>query len=460
MKQAFILLLIFLSLQLQAQKTYSIGLDADNDQFFSVAIGKKTYASSSIGHLLITGLKDSTYQLLISFPRSNYSSESFTVTIDKSDRKLLLKKINDKQWNLQDLQTNAWLKQKTGSNQLATVTNEADLARSREAFKKLMAAVVNDTAILNTEYEIAVPKKEVLVKKEETDKPIPSAKDSTGKALPKKSDTSLITKKDEPIVLVDSIQKKPVLAAADTKLPANQPATDSSELKKSDSALVVKKRIPNTDSNRNERSSVGTKPRIAETVSTLYETNRANEKEIAFLTSDSNGVKDTVRISIQLDKEVFIEKRPADSLSKVEEEIVPKKADTVLVAVADSSKVNSKPVAKTDSAVKKITIINSDCRNFASEADLDRLRVKMIAENRMEERIVVAKKYFKTKCFTTRQIRALTELFVSDKTRYEFFDAAYPFVSDSSEFKSLLDLLTDEYYIGRFKAMVRIVENR
>jgi hypothetical protein len=80
----------------------------------------------------------------------------------------------------------------------------------------------------------------------------------------------------------------------------------------------------------------------------------------------------------------------------------------------------------------------------------------MLTESNLDERIQIARKFFRTKCVTTRQVRALTELFVNDKTRYAFFDAAYPFVSDSSNFKSLIDLLNEEYYINRFKAMVRM----
>ena len=35
-----------------------------------------------------------------------------------------------------------------------------------------------------------------------------------------------------------------------------------------------------------------------------------------------------------------------------------------------------------------------------------------------------------------------------------FFDAAYPFTSDSDQYNSLKSQLSDEYYINRFKAMI------
>ncbi len=110
-----------------------------------------------------------------------------------------------------------------------------------------------------------------------------------------------------------------------------------------------------------------------------------------------------------------------------------------------------------DTVVKKqVVMINSDCRNLATDADLDKLRVKLLAETSVDNRIEAARKVFKSKCFTTRQIRALTELFYTDESRYRFFDAAYPHVTDTEAFKGLVELLSDPYYTGRFRAMVRL----
>ncbi len=101
-------------------------------------------------------------------------------------------------------------------------------------------------------------------------------------------------------------------------------------------------------------------------------------------------------------------------------------------------------------------MINSDCRSFAVDADVDKLRIKMLAENNVDDRIMAARKYLKTKCFYTKQIKSLSELFLSDEGRYRFFDASYPFVIDTDNFKELVSLLRDEYFVNRFKAMVRL----
>ena len=79
----------------------------------------------------------------------------------------------------------------------------------------------------------------------------------------------------------------------------------------------------------------------------------------------------------------------------------------------------------------------------------------MASENNAEDMIKVAKKYFKIKCYGTEQIKDLSYLFLTDKGKYMFFDAAYPFTSDSNKYQTLQSQLTDEYYLNRFKAMIR-----
>jgi len=99
-------------------------------------------------------------------------------------------------------------------------------------------------------------------------------------------------------------------------------------------------------------------------------------------------------------------------------------------------------------------MINSDCKSFATESDFLKLRKKMVAEKNDEDMIKIAKKVFKTKCFTTEQIKNLSALFLKDEGRYIFFDAAYPFAVDSDLYYTLEKELSDNYYITRFRAMI------
>jgi hypothetical protein len=106
---------------------------------------------------------------------------------------------------------------------------------------------------------------------------------------------------------------------------------------------------------------------------------------------------------------------------------------------------------------KKIFMVNSDCQVYAGENDVDKLRVKMLTQAGDDEKLIVARKVLKQRCFTTRHIKALSEIFSTDEGKYRWFDTAYPFVSDPSNFEKAGTVLKDEYFINRFKAMIRRV---
>jgi hypothetical protein len=72
----------------------------------------------------------------------------------------------------------------------------------------------------------------------------------------------------------------------------------------------------------------------------------------------------------------------------------------------------------------------------------------------MDNMLKTAKKYFRSKCFSTEQIKDLSYLFLTNEGKYRFFDAAYPYTSDSDQYEMLQAQLSDEYYINRFKALI------
>ncbi len=79
----------------------------------------------------------------------------------------------------------------------------------------------------------------------------------------------------------------------------------------------------------------------------------------------------------------------------------------------------------------------------------------MASVNNENKIIEEAGKSFKNRCFTTRQIRSLSAMFLTDEGKYKFFDAIYPVVYDAVQFQTLERELSDEYYINRFKAMIQ-----
>jgi hypothetical protein len=104
---------------------------------------------------------------------------------------------------------------------------------------------------------------------------------------------------------------------------------------------------------------------------------------------------------------------------------------------------------------KKSFVTNSDCQIYASDNDLDKLRVKLLAQRTDDDKLATARKIFRQRCFNSRHIKALTELFSTDEGKYRWLDAAYPFVSDPSNYELLREVLKDPYFINRFNAMIR-----
>jgi len=247
-----------------------------------------------------------------------------------------------------------------------------------------------------------------------------------GKPFTKPADIAIDQK------IKDSVARKAELAKMPNKQPdsaiAQHPAKDSNITvsAKTDSAAITKKKADSV--------SVATEPPAIKTELT------ATEKR-----SDS-----TSSLPVQA---------AAGKLKKDSVPVAPINNSTINAANAPLTvKKDSLVTAKDTPAVKTTaqpSFSNSDCKEIAGDADIDKLRIKMLVVSTDEDRISVAKKLFKQKCLLSKQVRALSELFNTDEGKYKWMDATYPFVSDTGNFSVLGELIKDEYYLNRFKAMLR-----
>jgi len=153
--------------------------------------------------------------------------------------------------------------------------------------------------------------------------------------------------------------------------------------------------------------------------------------------------KNTIDSTTKITKEVVVVKnKPVDTSASIMPSnnvtIVPQsiKKDTVRVA--------PKPIME-----------NSECKNLATQEDFIKLRRKMADQTDDNAMLTVAKKTFRTRCFTTEQIKNMGALFFSDQGRYTFFETAYEVVSDGQNYEVLKNQLTDPAYIARFESMIR-----
>ncbi|PWT75090.1 MAG: hypothetical protein C5B59_09705 [Bacteroidetes bacterium] len=369
------------------QPGYVVLIDADKEQIFHVRIGDTIYASSSLGHLTIPHLKDSTYRLAIGFPRSQSSEIVFSVRVNKKDLGFQLKNEDGKGWVLYNWQTRD-TKLPVRDPDSKPVFEERGVKRD-DAFTRLMAAVVNDTSVM---YNAFVAEKVNL----DSTKKLAANKDSAQNLNPRKG--------------------KP--AAAVTA-----------------AATVPTKKQKNAKKNE-----------VKEAIQKIDEVATSAGLKMTYMSTLKDGKTDTVALIIPVEKENEAAVIQKDTTLVVAQQPTKKKRKRQKNA-ADSV-VNVTPANPTADTGARVQL--PECKSVASDYDLDVLRMSILTANHQEDKIAVAGKTFKTKCFTVKQLRTLLELFSNDKTRYAFLQTAYPFTSDRNNFGQLADMLTDKEYASRF----------
>jgi hypothetical protein len=168
---------------------------------------------------------------------------------------------------------------------------------------------------------------------------------------------------------------------------------------------------------------------------------------LVFVDEYANGAKDTIRIVIPVSKQpnVLLKEQPKEQPKvavKEDKKFLDITSDSkdVTVSKKEERAIPNKPVAKCVTAV---------------ESDFLKLRKRMAGQNTDWGMLSEANKYFKTRCFTAQQLKNLSALFLNDAAKLQFFEAAYPYVADASNFPSLAGELKDSYYVGRFNAILK-----
>ena len=428
--------LLFASASLQAQKVYFIYLQTDNQQPFYARMGEKVYNSTPSGYLILSNLRDSNYSLNIGMQGSQLTDQPYSLTVNKKDQGFLIKNFGDKGWGLFNLTTMATIMPVSNPvNPLQTVKTEK---REDNAFTNLLAKVADDSTIK----ERPIIEKPVEQKTE-------AAALNTEKKDEVKSDVKDITPARE-----DEIKKGIIIAPVVIN---EKPKTDSPAVKeqvqesnnaaqiKEDSILAAKNKeaellkqeeLRKQDSIEKAKTQVTSEAEYKRSIVRLKsESSTTAGIGLVFFDMLTEQVTDTIRILIPS------EIKKATTVPSNQQ--VKKFLD---IPAADS--VNKETAGKAP-------IKSNNCKAVANEDDFFKLRKKMAAGNNDDAMITEAKKVFKTKCFSTVQIKNLNVLFLTDESKYKFFDAAYQYVSDPENFSSLQSELKEEYFINRFKAMLR-----
>jgi len=442
---------------LSAQKIYFIYLQTETGEPFFVRMNDKLYSSESPGYLILPRLKESTYKFKLGFPSKDIDLD-FTTSINKKDHGYLIKNLGEKGWGLFDLQSldlqmsASNVKKETGFNNTNTETQV-------NAFTALLAKATDDPTLRqNAVFAKEVEKRPAVVQTVEKEEKKPAVTDAVVKE-----------------------EKKPDQVI--------QPAAKPDENKPD----VVNINSPKEDSQKSSISQSDVYKRSE--VIKLSEGSGADGFESVYVDQNSDGTKDTIRVFIPADKTAVKEDpdtaRLADSAKQE-----PKKEETkkwwqisigknkTETAVKEDPKNNpaaetknlntasdtSQAVNKTKEEAKKEetkkwwqiaigkekteTAEIKKCQTVANNDDFLKLRRKMAARTNDDGMLDEARKYFKSKCFSTEQIKNLSTMFLSNAGKYNFFSAAYNYTTDVENFSSLQSELKDEYYINQFKEML------
>ncbi len=429
-----------------AQQQFFIYIQSTASQPFYTRIQNRIYSSSENGYLIVPKLHDSTYDVFVGFARNAAPEQHFTVDMNRQDQGFELRNFGDKGWGLFNIQSTAVV---MNSTPVQKVVADNTGEKKNDAFSQMLANVVNDSAILYTAVKPVAAPPPPQKKPAATD---PAAQDTTALASTTPVTTPAATGNKPPVA--DSSQPA---SKADTSVQV----VTRKEVKTDTAAAVtpVEKPVatttpppvkPKADSTAGKTRDLTEKPFIVR----ISESKNEEGYKASFI-EQYNFSTDTINISIPLKETLPVAPPATQTRATTPQATTQKPTDTPAVSTVQPAPVAKK--ADTVAVQKKqdLVVTNSDCKNFASDNDVDKLRVKMLAENAVDDKLIAAKKAFKTKCFSVKQIKALTELFPSDETRYRFFDTAYPFVSDTENFGSLDEMISNDYYKTRFKAMIR-----
>ncbi|OQP64207.1 hypothetical protein A3860_19710 [Niastella vici] len=142
---------------LAQQQSLFVYLQSENQPFY-VQMGDKVYSSSTIGHLVIAGLADKTCDFEIGFPQHTTQPQRFSIPLRNKDHGYQLVKNGSRGWALYDWQTDETIKPLKEAGNSTFLYGER---KKDDAFADLMAAVVNDSAVLYTSIvkkeSVAVP---------------------------------------------------------------------------------------------------------------------------------------------------------------------------------------------------------------------------------------------------------------------------------------------------------------
>jgi hypothetical protein len=440
-KLFFFSIVIVFTLSVKAQQPHFIYLQTDNGQPFYTKFNGKLISSSSEGYVVLSGVTDGDYQLIVGFPKNQHPEEIFRISVNKNNEGFLIKNFDEKGLQLFNLQTLALI-EGTGNNTIAS-----SVKKDNDPFSVALAGAVKDSSILqNHDNIVATPVKKA-------DEPNAINVDTSKAINNVAAGSSAVPPLLNPLASKENSSVTKILDKKDKE--GTQMIYADKDSSGTDTINVLMPIVKNRKDSNEEKN-----------IASQKNSSVADSSQLttipAVISSETKAKKDSLENNQTGKTDITIDKNSED---------VTKSGKVVPVEKSDkriSEAANSTSESPADSSIKKPsknTVIilpqevnssrtNSDCKDFATDNDFLKLRGKMAEESENDKMIRLAKKYFQKKCYSTAQIKNLSYIFLTNEGKYDFFEAAYPFVSDSGQYPALETQFTDSYYLTRFKALV------
>lgn len=421
-----------------AQKVYFIYFQTEDHSPFYVKMNDKILSSSSTGYLIMSDLKDSAYNFSIGFPSTQKESK-FSVTITGKDRGFLIKNF-ESGLGLFDLQNASVIKaQKDESDQ------NVIYQRRNDDFASLLSKAANDTSLLYAIVrKVPVQELESVIAKQIKPDVLPEIRSNEVKS----NIDSVITQQENPIV-VETLKSETGDSSKVNTAANTFTDTEMRVEEKNDRTDTLGNVITNRSNIENKIDVPSLDTALVSSQTEVYrrsivkrhaESSTSEGFGLIYYDDYGNAV-DTIRLIIPNPRIVF--KQQADTMEKQD-------------GFIHISELNKDTLAKLPVVVsaQSKTTEKTNCKSIATNSDFLKLRKNMAAKETDEGMVDEAKKVFKSKCFSTEQIKNLSVLFLTSAGKYQFFDAAFFHVSDQNDFSSLESEIKDDYYIRRFKALI------
>lgn len=473
LKLLYLFCCLLVSSGLAAQDaSYFVYIQHEKQLPFYVKLEGKMLSSSVKGYVILPKLPQGKVPVTIGFPKSEAPEQSYVLRLTgQRDYGFLLKNTGDNDYALYDLQTFATLKSGGGAplQENVTVTrisNEGSTAEQKELINNVQADV---EAALAKKADTTVPRKKgsfaealdrVVTDDRPEDMPLEAPKPkpvpvvvADDPAPVAESVAPVVTKKpkgrknrkerealtEEEQNLLSSVMEDEKKAAADEAV-AVAPAVDSAMATITD---VSSEAVPVKKERKPKKKKGQTEPEFID----FDKTTAPPAEPVAEKAAEV--VTENVPAGEELSAK---ESRDAKRQKRKEERAAAERAAFVKDSIANAEFNEPVPVEEKKSTIK---MVNSDCGKILEVDAFRKLLRTMNGKKNDDDMVDAFRKGTRSVCVSTEQIRALTQLIATEENRYQLLDAAYARTYDTQNFSSLGDLLKEDYYKGRFKAMLK-----